>query len=85
MRLTFARKIRHKLSVDFWEEAVGFYLDGASFAHKMNLFYQARAVAQCMAAIVSGKGENAVEQCHGRINVQRFSSFVCGYFASMFK
>ena len=85
MRLKFARKFCHKLSVDFWEEAVGFYLDGARFAHKMNPFYQAGAVAHCMAAIVYEKGENAVEQYHGRINVQRFFSFVCDYFASMLK
>ena len=51
----------------------------------MNPFYQVRAVAHCMAAIVNGKGENAVEQYHGRINVQRFFSFVCDYFASMLK
>ena len=43
LRLTFARKVRCKLSANFWEESVGFYLDGASFMHKINPFDQARA------------------------------------------
>ena len=43
MRLKFARKIRRKLPKDFWTKDVEFYLDGASFTHKMNPFDQARA------------------------------------------
>ena len=43
LRLKFARKVRCKLSVNFWKEGVGFYLDGASFTHKTNPFDQARA------------------------------------------
>ena len=43
LRLKFAQKVRRKLSANFWEESVGFCLDGASFTHKMNIFDQARA------------------------------------------
>ena len=43
LRLKFARKVRFKLYADFWEEGVGFYLDGASLSHKMNPFDQARS------------------------------------------
>ena len=43
LRLRFARKVCRKLSANFWEESVVFYLDGASFTHKMNPFDQARA------------------------------------------
>ena len=43
LRLKFARKVRWKLPKDFWTGDVGFYLDGASFIHKMNPFDQARA------------------------------------------
>ena len=43
LRLKFARKVRRKLPKDFWTGGVGFYLDGASFTHKMNPFDQARA------------------------------------------
>ena len=43
LRLNFARKFRRKLPANFWEEGVGFYLDGASFTHKMDPFDQARA------------------------------------------
>ena len=114
LRLKFARKVRRKLPANFWEEGVVFYLDGASFTHKMNPFDQARApramawrkagqgfdfgftgkgshegtggsVAQSMAAIAYGKGVIAAEQYHGRINAEKFSSFVHDHFASMFK
>ena len=114
LRLKFARKVCRKLPAKFWEEGVGFYLDGASFTHKMNSFDQARApramtwrkpgkgfdfgftgkgshettggtVADFMAAIAYGKGVIAAEQYHGRINVEKFSSFVREHFASMFK
>ena len=37
-----------------------------------------------MAAIAYGKGVIAAEQYHGRINAEKFSSFVCEHFASMF-
>ena len=43
LRLKFAKKVRRRLSANFWEEGVGFYLDGASFTHKVNPFDQARA------------------------------------------
>ena len=43
LRLKFARKVRWKLPKDFWTGGVGFYLDGASFTRKMNLFDQARS------------------------------------------
>ena len=43
LRLKFARKVRRKLPANSWEEGVGFYLDEASFTHKMNPFDQARA------------------------------------------
>ena len=43
MRLKFARNVRHKLPANCLDEGVGFYLDGASFTHKMNRFEQARA------------------------------------------
>ena len=43
LRLKCPQNIRHKLPKDFWAEIVGFYLDRASFTHKMNPFYQARA------------------------------------------
>ena len=43
LRLKSAQKIRRKLRKDFWTGGVGFYLDGASFTHKMNPFNQARA------------------------------------------
>ena len=42
-------------------------------------------VAQFMTVIAYGKGESGAEQYHGRINAERFSSFVRDYFASMFK
>ena len=38
-----------------------------------------------MAAIAYGKGLIAVEQYHGRISAEKFSSFVREHFASMFK
>ena len=114
LRLKFARKVRWKLPKDFWTGGVGFYLDGASFTHKMNPFDQARApramvwrkhgqgldfgftakgsdketggsVAHFMAAIAYEKGVIAAEQYFGRINTDRFSSFVSEHFASMFK
>ena len=43
LRLKFARNVRRKLPKDSWTGVVGFYLDGASFGHKMNPFDQARA------------------------------------------
>ena len=43
LRLKFAQKVRRKLPKDFWTEDVGFYLDRASFTHKMNPSDQARA------------------------------------------
>ena len=43
LRLKFARTVRQKLPKDFWTESVRFYLDGASFTHKMNPFDQAGA------------------------------------------
>ena len=43
LRFKFAKKVRRRLSANFWEEGVGFYLDGASFTHKVNPFDQARA------------------------------------------
>lgn len=42
LRLKFAWKVRRKPSANFWEEGI-FYLDGASFTHKVNPFDQARA------------------------------------------
>ena len=42
-------------------------------------------VAHFMAAIAYGKGVIAAEQYHGRINAEKFSSFVREHFASMFK
>ena len=42
-------------------------------------------VAHFMAAIAYGKGVIAAEQYHGRINAEKFSSFVCEHFAGMFK
>ena len=41
-RLKFARKVCCKLPANFWEEGVGFYLEGGSCTHKMNPFDQAR-------------------------------------------
>ena len=43
LRLKFARKVRRKLPKGFLTGSVGFYLNGASFTHKMNPFDQARA------------------------------------------
>ena len=43
LRFKFAWKVCRKLPANFCEEGVGFYLDGASFTHKMNPFDQARA------------------------------------------
>ena len=43
LRLTFAREVHQKLPNGFWTGGVGFYLDGASYTHKMNPFDQARA------------------------------------------
>ena len=43
LKLKFARKVCRKLPAKFWEDGVGFYLDGASFTHKMASFHQARA------------------------------------------
>ena len=43
LRLRFARKVRRKLPSNFWTGGVGFYLNGASFTHKMKPFDQARA------------------------------------------
>ena len=57
LRPKFARKIRRKLSANFWEEGVEFYLDGTSFTHKMNPFNQARA-PRAMAWRKSGQGFN---------------------------
>ena len=42
-------------------------------------------VAHFMAEIAYGKGVIAAEQYHGRINVEKFPSFVREHFASMFK
>ena len=112
LRLKFTRNVHRKLPANFWEEGVGFYLDGASFTHKMNPFDQARAsramawrkpgqgfdfsftgkgshegtggtVAHFMAATAYGKGVIAAEQYHGRINAEKFSSFVREHFACM--
>ena len=41
-RLNFARKVLKKLPNYLWTIRVGFYLDVASFTHKMNPFDQAR-------------------------------------------
>ena len=38
-----------------------------------------------LAAIAYGKGVNAAEQYHGRINAEEFSSFIREHFASMFQ
>ena len=38
-----------------------------------------------MAAIAYGKGVVATEQYRARINAEKFSSYVCEHFASMFK
>ena len=43
LRLKFAGTVCCKLSANFLEEGEGFFLDGASFAHKMNPSNQARA------------------------------------------
>ena len=43
LRLRFARKVRCKLSANFWKEGAGFYLDGTNFTHKTTPFEQARA------------------------------------------
>ena len=42
-------------------------------------------VAHFMAAIAYGKGVIAAEQYHGRINAEKFSSFVHDHFASILK
>ena len=42
-------------------------------------------VAHFMAAIAYGKGVIAAAQYHGRINAEKFSSFVGKHFARMFK
>ena len=55
LRLKFPRKVRRKLPANFWEEGVGFYLDGASFTHKMNPFDQTRA-PRAMALKKPGQG-----------------------------
>ena len=39
-RVKFARKILDKNSADFWEEGVGFCLDGTRFSHKRIFFYK---------------------------------------------
>ena len=75
--MKFARKVSRKLPKDFWTGGVGFYLDGASFTHKLNPYDQA--------AITYGKGVIAAEQYFGRINADIFSSFVTEHFTSMFK
>ena len=43
LRLRFAQEVRCKLSPNFWEEDVGFYLDGASFTQNRNTFNENRA------------------------------------------
>ena len=43
LSLMFARKVFCKISANFCEEVAGFYLDRASFPHKMNPFDKARA------------------------------------------
>ena len=43
LRHKFVWKVPRKLPVNFWEEGVGFYFDGASFSHKINPFDQAGA------------------------------------------
>ena len=43
LRLRFARKVRCKLSANFWKEGVGFYWDGTNFTDKITPFEQARA------------------------------------------
>ena len=48
-------KVRWKLPKDFWTGGVGYYLDGASFTHKMNPFDQARA-ARAMTWRKPGQG-----------------------------
>ena len=35
LQLIFARKVRQKLPNKFWTEGIVFYLDGASFTHKI--------------------------------------------------
>lgn len=43
LRLQFARKVKRRLSHSFWKEGIGFYLDGAGFAHKYNPCDEARS------------------------------------------
>ena len=43
LRLRFARKVRCKLSANFWKEGLGFYWDGTNFTDKITPFEQARA------------------------------------------
>ena len=43
------------------------------------------SVAHFKAAIAYGKGVNAAEQYHGRINAEKLSSFIRELFANMFK
>ena len=53
--MKFAWKFCRKLPKDFWTGGGGFYLDRASFTHKMNHFHQARA-PRAMVWRIPGQG-----------------------------
>ena len=56
-----------------------------SFAGKGSHEDTGGTVAHFMVAIAYGKGVTAAEQYHVRKNTEKFTSFVCEHFASMFK
>ena len=60
---------------------------GLDFGYTANWSHEetGRSVAHFMAAIAYGKGLIGAEQYHGRINAEKFSSFIREHFASMFK
>ena len=45
LRLKLARKVRRLLPQNFWQDGIGFYLDGAGFQHKYNPFDEARSTS----------------------------------------
>ena len=55
LRLRFARKVRCKLSANFWKQGLGFYWDGTNFTDKITPFEQVRA-PRAMACRKSGQG-----------------------------
>ena len=47
--------VSRKPFANFWKQGAGFYLDGTSFTHKVNLFDKARALEKAWSGKSLGK------------------------------